>query len=261
MPTRRLVAFCEVIILTGWVACALAGLFVSSSGRDGASEDDIVGTDLRGVPRTVLRGDDLTVPNELVLDGALLSPNGAVPPETSPEQLAFPGSAAPQPNEAVRSVESADDCLSVETCIDQYLWSVYQRTPKFGTVKVSDSIKVTVTKKGKAHKITKTVTKVVVEDFTWKDPKAAEKAGMSLKEYVIGGMDWRFKLKLYSALRAMDAAGLAPGITSGFRDDYRQSLVSGLKAAIDSSYHGGSRRGGYGHGLAADLVSVNDATS
>ena len=51
-----------------------------------------------------------------------------------------------------------------------------------------------------------------------------------------------------------------PGITSAFRDDYRQSIASGNKAASDSSYHGGSRRGGYGHGLAADLVSVKGAT-
>ena len=79
---------------------------------------------------------------------------------------------------------------------------------------------------------------------------------MSLTEYVIGGMDLDFKLKLYHALRAMDDAGLSPGITSAFRDDYRQSLASGLKAATDRSYHGGSSRGGYGHGLAADLVSV-----
>jgi hypothetical protein len=54
----------------------------------------------------------------------------------------------------------------------------------------------------------------------------------------------------------MDDAGLAPGITSAFRDDYRQSLASGLKAATDRSYHGGSSHGGYGHGLAVDLVSV-----
>ncbi|MGC2438473.1 MAG: peptidase M15, partial [Pseudolabrys sp.] len=31
-------------------------------------------------------------------------------------------------------------------------------------------------------------------------------------------------------------------------------------AAADSSYHGGSRRGGYGHGLAADPVSVKGQT-
>src|SRR6202035_1855407 len=96
--------------------------------------------------------------------------------------------------------------------------------------------------------------------FAWKDPKAAEKAGMSLMEYVIGGVDRDFKLKLYHALRAMDDAGLAPGITSAFRDDFRQSLASGLKAATDRSYHGGSFRGGYGHGLAADLVSVKGET-
>src|SRR5262249_24568300 len=85
--------------------------------------------------------------------------------------------------------------------------------------------------------------------------KAAQKAGMSLKDYVIGGMDREFRGKLYNALRAMDDAGLSPGITSGFRDDYRQELANGNKAAPDSSYHGGSRPGGYGHCLAAALVS------
>ncbi|HEV2626591.1 MAG TPA: hypothetical protein VGV62_16045, partial [Xanthobacteraceae bacterium] len=100
----------------------------------------------------------------------------------------------------------------------------------------------------------------VTEDFGWKDPKAALNAGMSLKDYVIGGMDRDFRTKLYHALRAMDDAGLSPGITSGFRDDYRQELANGNKAAPDSSYHGGSRRGGYGHGLAADLVSVKGET-
>jgi hypothetical protein len=53
---------------------------------------------------------------------------------------------------------------------------------------------------------------------------------------------------------------MTPGITSAFRDDYRQSIASGLKAANNRSYHGGSLRGGYGHGLAADLVSVQGAT-
>ena len=33
-----------------------------------------------------------------------------------------------------------------------------------------------------------------------------------------------------------------------------------MKAASDRSYHGGSFRGGYGHGLAADIVSVKGAT-
>jgi len=73
-------------------------------------------------------------------------------------------------------------------------------------------------------------------------------------------MDRNFKLKLYRALRALDDAGLSPGITSAFRDDYRQSIASGLKASSNSSYHGGSLRGGYGHGLAADVVSVKGET-
>ena len=133
---------------------------------------------------------------------------------------------------------------------------LYERTPKTDTEKVEDRIKATIKKNGKTRTMTKTTTNYVVADFTWKDPAAAERAGMSLKDYVIGGLDPVFKFKLYHALRVLDEAGLMPGITSAFRDDYRQSIASGHKAASDSSYHGGSRRGGYGHALAADIVSV-----
>jgi hypothetical protein len=156
--------------------------------------------------------------------------------------------------------ETLDPCPESDVCIDQYLWSLYERTPKVDTIKVEERIKVKVKNKGKTRTVVKTLTKYVTEDFGWKDPKAAQKAGMSLQDYVIGGMDRDFRRKLYIALRAMDDAGFSPGITSGFRDDYRQELASGDKAASDSSYHGGSRRGGYGHGLAADLVSVKGET-
>ena len=155
---------------------------------------------------------------------------------------------------------SSNACLERDDCIDQYLWALYERTPKVDTVKVEERMKVKVKKKGKTRTVVKTLTKYITEDFGWKDPIAAQKAGMSLKDYVIGGMDRGFKQKLYNALRAMDDAGFSPGITSAFRDDYRQVLASGNKAAPDSSYHGGSRRGGYGHGLAADLVSVKGET-
>ena len=160
----------------------------------------------------------------------------------------------------VRPVEKPNECLVAEICIDDYLWSLYEVTPKIDTNKVTERIKVAVTKMGRTRTITKITTKYVVGDFTWKDPIAAQRGGISLKDYVIGGMDRGFKLKLYHALREMDAAGLMPGITSAFRDDYRQSIASGNKAASDSSYHGGSRRGGYGHGLAADLVSLQGDT-
>jgi hypothetical protein len=159
-----------------------------------------------------------------------------------------------------RSLETSDECLRAEDCIDQYLWSMYERARKVDTIKVQEPIKVTVKKKGHFRTVTKTVTKLVDEDFTWKDPQAAQRAGMSLAEYVIGGMDRDFKVKLYHLFRALDDAGLAPGMTSGFRDNYRQSIASGNRAATDRSYHGGSRRGGFGHGLAADLVSVKGET-
>ena len=155
----------------------------------------------------------------------------------------------------VDAIEPPRQCVAV-ACIDAYLWSLYERTPKIDTVKVPQKIKVTVKKKGKLRTVTQTVMTYVVDDFTWKDPAAAQHGGKSLMDYVIGGMDPGFKLKLYRALRAMDDAGLMPGITSGFRDDYRQTIATGNKAASDSSFHGGSRRGGYGHGLAADIVSV-----
>jgi hypothetical protein len=154
-----------------------------------------------------------------------------------------------------------DPCAGADACIDDYLWSLYERAPKVDTVKETEKKKVTVEKNGKSHTITKTETKLVAENFAWKDPQAAEKAGMSIKVYVIGGMDRDFKLRLYRTLRALDRAGLVPGITSAFRDDYRQSLASGLHAASNRSYHGGSLRGGYSHGLAADVVSVKGDTS
>jgi hypothetical protein len=169
-----------------------------------------------------------------------------------------PAKEDPQP--AARPVETLDECLVVDICIDEYLWSLYERTPKVDTNKVTERIKTTVKTKGKTRTVTKTITNYVVADFAWKDPIAAQRAGMSLKDYVIGGVDRGFKLKLFRALRAMDDAGLMPGITSAFRDNYRQSIAAGNKAASDSSYHGGSRRGGYGHGLAVDLVSVKGET-
>jgi hypothetical protein len=161
----------------------------------------------------------------------------------------------------VSSIEVVDECLVVEPCVDRYLWALYQRAPKEDTIKLDERRKVTVRKKkGRTVTVTRTFTKLVDEDFGWKDPKAAEKAGLSMMDYVIGGMDRSFKLKLFHTLHAAEAAGLSPGITSAFRDDYRQSIASGLKAASNRSYHGGSLRGGYGYGLAADVVSVKGAT-
>ena len=161
---------------------------------------------------------------------------------------------------AIPLLEINEECLVVEVCIDRYLWALYERAPKIDAIKVHEQRKVTIKRKGKTKTVTRTFTKRVDQDFTWKDPKAAERVGMTMMDYVIGGMDRTFKLKLFHTLHAAEQAGLHPGITSAFRDDYRQSIASGLKAASDRSYHGGSTRGGYGHGLAADIVSVKGAT-
>ena len=160
----------------------------------------------------------------------------------------------------IHPMEVVDPCAKDTACIDDYLWSLYERTPKIDIIQVSERRKAAIRRRGRIRTVTRTFTKAVEEDFAWKDLAAADKAGMSLKDYVIGGMDHDFKLTLYRALRALDNAGLEPGITSGFRDDYRQSIASGRKARSDESYHGGSRRGGYGHGVAADIVSVKGET-
>lgn len=201
---------------------------------------------------------------ESIAEAAPADTSQTSPPETPPVQMATanPGDQLPDDaRKAAGSVEIPGECRDeADLCIDQYLWALYQRTPKEDTLKVSEQRKVVVKKKHRKVTVVRSFTRRVDEDFAWKDPKAAEKAGMPMMTYVIGGMDRSFKLKLFHLLRAADEAGLSPGITSAFRDDYRQSLASGLKAATNRSYHGGSFRGGYGHGLAADVVSVRGET-
>jgi hypothetical protein len=197
-----------------------------------------------------------------IVTAALGDPSEVLPETPSAkvetESAAGPDDGASKP--IVGSVETLDECYVMAACVDRYLFALYQRTPKEDSIKESEQRKVTVKRKGKMVTVTRTFTKLVDEDFGWKDPKAADKARMSMQDYVIGGMDPSFKMKLVRLLIAAEQAGLSPGITSAFRDDYRQSIASGLKAASDRSYHGGSFRGGYGHGLAADITSVNGAT-
>src|SRR5204863_6166531 len=119
--------------------------------------------------------------------------------------------------------------VSIIEEVDNYLWEVYRRAP---------------TKRDSTG------------DFTWKDPAAAKRLGMSMPTYVISGMDPDFREQLYHAGKAMDAAGIRWSILSAFRDDYRQSIASGLKAGSSNSLHGGkARTGGYGHGQAVDVTS------
>lgn len=119
--------------------------------------------------------------------------------------------------------------------VDRYLFEVYSRSP---------------VKKDRSG------------DFTWKDPAAAKRVGMTLQSYVIVGMDADFREQIYHAGRAMDAAGIEWTIVSGFRDDWRQSIAAGIKARAGYSRHGGSRAvGGYGHGRAVDVGHVEPEKS
>jgi hypothetical protein len=143
--------------------------------------------------------------------------------------VGFPAKQEPESANLSASPRKPDGGFMNE--IDDYLWEVYQRLP----IKKDSS-----------------------GDFSWKDPVAAQRMGMSLQDYVIGGMDPQFREQLYHAGQAMDAAGVQWSILSGFRDDYRQRLASGFKASIGNSLHGGSRRtGGYGHGRAIDITSAD----
>jgi len=287
------VVLCPTVVLAGWVVAWLGGF--GSAGIENTGTAPIVDrhassltadAEHANAPQATATGNaavgnadvaraaasatgtaiDTTVASDEPqsnVEAGLTDSSQRLPPETPPVQVATANTPDPVPNNAkdgVSSIEILDECPAADVCIDRYMFALYQRTPKEDTIKEHERRKVTVKRKGKTVTVTKSFTKLVDEDFTWKDPKAAEKAGMPLMDYVIGGMDRSFKLKLFHTLRAAEQAGLSPGITSAFRDDYRQSIASGLTAATDRSYHGGSFRGGFGHGLAADVVSVKGGT-
>ncbi len=165
-----------------------------------------------------------------IVTASLGGPATAEPPY-GPRMAAAPAST----NHATVPVETPAAPLSRASPttdeIDRYLWEVYQRQPM---------------KRDRGG------------DFSWKDPAAADRMGKTLQSYVIAGMDPDFRELVYHAGKAMDAAGIEWTIVSGFRDDWRQSIASGLKARTGFSRHGGSRAvGGYGYGRAVDIGHVD----
>ncbi len=151
--------------------------------------------------------------------------------DDEPATAALPAEApaeTPAPAQRPRANPAVDE-------INAYLWEVYQRQP---------------TKKDRGG------------DFTWKDPAAANRMGKTLQAYVIIGMDADFRELVYHAGKAMDKAGIEWTIASGFRDDWRQSIASGIKARTGYSRHGGSKAvGGYGHGRAVDIGHIDSERS
>jgi hypothetical protein len=155
-------------------------------------------------------------------------------PEKSPEPITSDRNSVPLAKVTEQPVSPQATPSEPVDEVKEYLWGVYQRS----------SIKMD------SH-----------GDFTWKDGVAADVWGLSMEDYVIGGMDPDFRELLFAAGRAMDAAGIDWSILAGFRDDFRQSLAVGLRARGGNSLHGGSvATGGYGHGCAADLASSDGLT-
>jgi hypothetical protein len=163
----------------------------AAMGNADVAHDDVA---TAAEPVTVTAADTTAVPEEpkSIVDAAPPDLSQIPPHETPPVQLATASTPDPGPDEVKAAAGPAGllgQCGIADSCIDRYLWALYQRTPKEDTIKVQERRQVTVKKKRKMVTVTKTFTRLVDEDFAWKDPKAAEKAGMPMMDYVIGGMD------------------------------------------------------------------------
>ena len=142
--------------------------------------------------------------------------------------------------------------------VDETLFWLYLRADKVDKFPIRTFVKNPKAKdKSKGHWVT-----VGWRDAPYgsKDSEAADRLGMGLKEYEVGGAKTEFKLRVYCHTAAAIAAGHQVVVTSLFRDDYRQRIAEGIKSADNASFHGGSKRGGYGNGVAVDL-SVNGSWS
>src|ERR1700758_5401253 len=75
------------------------------------------------------------------------------------------GAALAEPNVTIGAIDKSgalngnDQCAAQQSCIDGYLWSVYERTPKIDTIKVPERRKVKIKRKGKIKTVTRTFTK------------------------------------------------------------------------------------------------------
>jgi hypothetical protein len=218
------------------VAVAVQALGTAEAPAIEAPGAEAPGTQAPGTQAPGTQAPGTEIPEAALEAAPLHATTGAAPPhaglghagpEATPERKPR---AAPPARAAVIAPPPKRTAASIQDAVDQYLWEVYQRKP----VK-SDS----------------------TGDFTWKDQAAAKRLGISLRSYVIGGMDPDFREQLFHAGHAMDANGLHWSMLSAFRDDYRQGLAAGFKAHGGNSLHGGIRAtGGYGHGRAIDIASA-----
>jgi hypothetical protein len=167
-------ALCGAVALAGWIGAVPAGLGLLGIESDGAPSE--VSRATSGTARaehvdapraTALDEHGISVADIASGSAALSDPPPMPQPATPPVLFAAVSPTDPVQNAATPAVnsEALDGCPEPDVCIDQYLWSLYERTPKVDTIKVEERIKVKVKNKGKTRTVVKTLTKYITEDF------------------------------------------------------------------------------------------------
>jgi hypothetical protein len=232
MGKRTLPLICRCSSLQVVSAILLASVFVFSNFSSTNHEGPVARNSGQNSVPSVIAGSPLRDIRPPVEEETISNPASA--PEVERHLMLPPDVGAGPSEPEIAALPVAPGAPSADE-VDQYLWSVYQRSNT----------------KLDSH-----------GNFTWKDAAAAARLGLSIQEYVIGGMDPDFRELLFHVGQGMDAAGIDWTILSAYRDDYRQNLASGFKAHISNSFHGGSiATGGYGHGCAADLAATDGIAS
>src|SRR5262245_19518164 len=180
--------FAPLVVLCGAIALA-----IWSGGSEGIGSSDIANTAIALAANSVDEAAaDPDPPETAAVLADLSAAGGPVSsldsrPTTQPEKsvrlvsLSTLKEVPDYPQLAVRPLETPDECHVTEACIDEYLWSLYERTTKIDTNKLTEKIKTTLSKNGKKRTVIKSVIKYVLGDFTWKDPIAARRADKPLK--------------------------------------------------------------------------------
>ncbi len=99
----------------------------------------------------------------------------ATPPAASTDASADCLAATAPADAAANTAPEAPAGTPSPACTDGFLWTLYQRAPKQDSVSNRERRTVTVKRKGKMVTVTRIVSAAAEEDFSWKDPKAAEK--------------------------------------------------------------------------------------
>src|SRR6185312_6596507 len=146
----------------GWVVAWLAGFGSAVIGYSGAAEildraSSLAADAEHADASQAALGSAASDQAEGARTGADLTGSLQTPPrETPPVQatVSTPDLIPKGIGNDVSSVEIVDECLVMDTCIDRYLWTLYQRAPKEDTIKVEEQRKVTVKRKGKTRTVT-----------------------------------------------------------------------------------------------------------